>query len=193
MGPILAEITHSGSRDPPPQQEQQQQQIENGGGLFTMMQNIYDSRYDSRYHNNFPTDSEHLRLYILVKHCFSPIIKRQQIAYHVEKTAAKKRQEQADGVTAPPSAAAAAVGAGAEGEEGASAAAGAEEEVEQKVPEPGPLENWLMAPERRSFWLWTINAISVRASETRTEHAHTHTHTLPFVFRSHVGVPRLSR
>ena len=47
------------------------------------------------------------------------------------------------------------------GQLAAAAAAGEDADVEvADVPEPGPLEVWLMAGDRRFLWIWAINALS---------------------------------
>ena len=90
----------------------------------------------------------YLKLYIIVKHCFQPIIKRHTVERHVAKQLSKQQQEQQTEIAGADSAAAAAR-AGGEGED----------EVDD-VPVAGPLERWLLAEDRRYLWVWTINALS---------------------------------
>ena len=80
-----------------------------------------------------------MKLYIIVKHCFQPIIKR----HNLQRLAARQLREkqQQDSATA-----------------AASDDGNADDEVVD-VPEPGPLELWLMAEDRRYLWAWAINAL----------------------------------
>ena len=152
--------------------------VQNGGGLFAMMSNLYrgcEDSYDTPGYHKTPSDSEcvhgfrtvslcptglslknccwlwsdsYLKLYIIVKHCFQPIIKRHTTKRHVAKQLDKQQQEQLMGIAGADSAAAAA-GAGEDGGD----------EIDD-VPDAGPLERWLFAEDRRYLWVWTINALS---------------------------------
>ena len=50
-------------------------------------------------------------------------------------------------------------GAGRSSAAAAAAGEDADDEVAD-IPEPGPLEVWLMAEDRRYLWIWAINALS---------------------------------
>lgn len=89
--------------------------------------------------------SRYLKLYVIVKHCFQPIIKRHTLERYVARQLHKQQQQQMD-----------------EGGDSSTAAASADGEGEDDIvdaPEAGPLELWLMAEDRRYHWVWTINAL----------------------------------
>ena len=94
-----------------------------------------------------------MKLYIIVKHCFQPIIKRHNLQRLAARQLQKKQQQQQQQQQQQP------MGRAQDSATAAASADGNADDEVVDVPEPGPLELWLMAEDRRYLWVWAINAL----------------------------------